>query len=449
MDIQSLAALSDSDLLARAKRLAHNECHATAALIAHLAEIETRKLYLGEACSSLFSYCIRVLHLSEPAAYNRIQAARAARRFPAVLASLEQGSVHLAAVRLLAPVLTPENHCEMLAVAAHKSKREVEELVARLRPQPDVPSGMRKLPARNAPAAAGLFESAGNPPPGMQEARIAGPEKGWKSEVEGEADARAEAGAQAGPQADAQMDAQTATVATAATAAAAQPVSARAAAVCAAPALNSVPQRGVVVPLGAERYKVQFTASTATRDKLRRAQELLRHRVPSGDVGQVIDLALDLLVRDLEKQKFAATSRPRRSESSAERARSSSAASPETAETAAGTETAASAARATSAASALRPTSHPRSPSRHIPARVRRAVWERDRGQCAFVNAAGERCVERGALEFDHIRPHADGGGVELENVRLLCRQHNQHEARQFFGRWQADDAQSAAAGWP
>ena len=88
MDMQSPAQLSDSELLARTARLAHGERRATASLVAHLAEIETRRLYLGEACSSLFTYCIRVLRLSEPAAYNRIQAARAVRRFPAVLARI-------------------------------------------------------------------------------------------------------------------------------------------------------------------------------------------------------------------------------------------------------------------------------------------------------------------------------------------------------------------------
>ena len=76
---------------------------------------------------------------------NRIEAARAARRFPAILA-LEDGSVTLTTVRLLAPHLTAENHQHVLALARHKGKREVEELVASLRPLPPVPSTIRKLP---------------------------------------------------------------------------------------------------------------------------------------------------------------------------------------------------------------------------------------------------------------------------------------------------------------
>ena len=99
-----------------------------------------RRLYLGEGCSSLFTYCTQILHLSEHAAYGRIEAARAARRFPIVLDLLTDGSVTLTAVTLLAPQLTVANHRDVLSEARHKSKREVEHLVARLRPQPAVPS---------------------------------------------------------------------------------------------------------------------------------------------------------------------------------------------------------------------------------------------------------------------------------------------------------------------
>ena len=94
------------------------------------------RLYLGEDCSSLFTYCTQVLHLSEHAAYLRIQAARAARRWPDILGLLADGALHLTAVGLLAPHLTLENHERVLAAARHKSKREVEELVADCGPFP-------------------------------------------------------------------------------------------------------------------------------------------------------------------------------------------------------------------------------------------------------------------------------------------------------------------------
>ena len=86
----SLTGLSNAQLLAEVQRLATSERSATAALIRSLMELDTRRLYLAEGCASLFGYCTQVLRLSEHAAYGRIEAARAARRFPAVLDLLEE-----------------------------------------------------------------------------------------------------------------------------------------------------------------------------------------------------------------------------------------------------------------------------------------------------------------------------------------------------------------------
>ena len=139
--------LSDSDLLAHLHLAAQAEHRATAHLVALLIELDVRRLYLSEGFPSLFAYCTDVLHLSEPAAYNRIEVARAARRFPIILDGLACGKLTSASVKLLAPHLTPENHADVLTRARHKSKRDVELLVATLHPRPDVPSVIRKLPA--------------------------------------------------------------------------------------------------------------------------------------------------------------------------------------------------------------------------------------------------------------------------------------------------------------
>jgi hypothetical protein len=146
MKIDIPSHLSDDDLVSQVKSLARSEREATATLIAHLAELDARRLYLGAGFSSLFTYCCEVLHLSEPAAYNRIEAARAARRFPVILPILGEGSLSLATVRLLASNLTAENQQELLAAATGKSKRQVEEMLVRYFPKPDVPSSVRKLP---------------------------------------------------------------------------------------------------------------------------------------------------------------------------------------------------------------------------------------------------------------------------------------------------------------
>lgn len=377
METITLTDLSDSELLARVQRLAQTERRVTSALVSHLAEIDHRKLYLREGCSSLFVYCMRVLHLSEHAAYFRIEAARVSRRFPAVLTALERGDLHLSAVRLLARILTPENHRELLAAARHKTKGEIRELVARVHPQPDVPDVVRKLPAK---------PRGGTALPGVGGASSSA----TASSKAERADARE---AEVGAVPSSSHLASTSSCSASAASAVAVGASAGFVLEAAPPA-----RRAEVVPLAPQRYKVQFTASAATYDKLRRAQELLRHRMPHGEVADVIDEALDLLVRDLERRKIAATDRPRPAAAGLQRGAS----------------------------------------SRHIPAEVRRAVWQRDQGCCAFVSPGGTRCRERGPLEFDHIHPHGDGGDATVDNVRLLCRAHNRYEAQQFFGVWQA-----------
>jgi hypothetical protein len=150
--LTAAATLTDNALLSRLQLLARRGREITVELVAHLAELENRKVLPAEA-HSLFSFCREVLFLSEHAAYNRIEAARAARKFPAILDRLADGSLNLSTVRLLAPHLTADNHVTLMAEAAGKSKRDVEILVARVAPRPDVPALVRKLPAAPATAA--------------------------------------------------------------------------------------------------------------------------------------------------------------------------------------------------------------------------------------------------------------------------------------------------------
>src|SRR3989475_2750364 len=153
--LSTVARLSDRHLLDEAKRLAARERDVTAELIAHLAEIEERGLHRAEGFGSMFKYCRGMLQLSEHAAYGRIEAARAARKFPVILEMLAEGSLNLTTVGLLGRLLTRDNYREVLAAAKGRSKSEVEELVARLHPQPDVPSSIRKLPEVKPVAAQG------------------------------------------------------------------------------------------------------------------------------------------------------------------------------------------------------------------------------------------------------------------------------------------------------
>lgn len=146
------AAFSDRDLLLETERAAARERHATAALLALLAEVDTRRLYSGQGFSSLFQYATKHLHLSEPAAYGRISAARAARRFPDMLRLVDEGALSLTTIGLLGSHLTDDNHASLLEAARYKNKREVEVMVARLHPQPDIRASIRMLPVERRPA---------------------------------------------------------------------------------------------------------------------------------------------------------------------------------------------------------------------------------------------------------------------------------------------------------
>ena len=351
--------LTDDALLAELQRLAACERATTAALVSHLAVMDERQLYLKAGFTSLFGYCLQVLHLSEHATYNRIDAARTARRFPVVLEGLAEGSICLTTIRLLAPHLTDENHVWLLAEASHKRIEKVKELVARVAPRPDVPPSVRKV-ATPARAVSGATPS--RPP---------NEEVSTKSSTKASAEASAQASVEASPEATSDHGG--------------APPNAHAA----QPAQAS--RKVVVAPLAPDRYEFRFTASASTREKLRYAQDLLRHALPSGDLGEIFDRALTDLIATLERRKFAATEKPR-------------------------------------------PSRVPGGSDRRISAEVRRSVWRRDGGRCAFVAADGRRCEARSLLEFHHIRPHAASGPATVENISLRCAAHNRYEANVYFG---------------
>src|SRR5262245_39555566 len=110
-----IESLSDDELLARVVSLLQQSRRTEAPLVAHLGEVEARRLYARFACSSMFGYCTDVLHLSEAEAYFRIAAARAARAHPVLLEMLEDGRLHLTGIEKLAPHLTLVNRDTLLA----------------------------------------------------------------------------------------------------------------------------------------------------------------------------------------------------------------------------------------------------------------------------------------------------------------------------------------------
>src|SRR2546422_1499817 len=154
MSTYALSHLTDHALLRDLESLVAQDRATTAALLAHLAEVDARKLYRPEGYSTMHEYCVRALGLSEDAAFKRIRAARAARQFPALFDAVAQGGLHLSAVVMLAPYLTEDTADELVRAAAHLSKLELEQLLAQRFPRPEVPTRVEALapPTRFMPA---------------------------------------------------------------------------------------------------------------------------------------------------------------------------------------------------------------------------------------------------------------------------------------------------------
>src|SRR5688572_29715984 len=125
----SLTHLSDTVLIRDLHTLIIQERDTVAAVLAHLAEVDARRLYVPLGYSSMHAYCVEEHRLSEDAAYKRIQAARAAREFPILFTELTEGRLHLTAVCLLAPHLTGKNAEELVRAAANRRKSEIENLL--------------------------------------------------------------------------------------------------------------------------------------------------------------------------------------------------------------------------------------------------------------------------------------------------------------------------------
>jgi hypothetical protein len=158
--IEELKSIPDDELLGRLAALLEGSRRTEADLVAHIGEIDARRLYAREATPSMFAYCLERLHLLEHEAYLRIAAGRASREHPVLLEMLADGRLHLSGVALLAPHLTPENRAVLLRRATHKTKRHVEALVAELVPRADVSSSIRKLPPGRLVVSSGPAERA-------------------------------------------------------------------------------------------------------------------------------------------------------------------------------------------------------------------------------------------------------------------------------------------------
>ena len=259
-----LDGISDDALLERLTTLVQRQNALTAALLAHIGEVDRRRLYLREACSSMHRYCVERLGLSDGAAYKRIHAARAVRRFPVLLEMVEQGELHLKGITLLAPHLTEANCHEVLQRARHQPVRSIEKLVAELAPRPDVSPRLRALPREPSQPPTPAPEEPGKP---AQAAALGAPQPGL---------------GRAAPAASATR----------------------------APALTPQTPRPVT-PLAPRRYELRITIDESAHADLAQLQDLLAHQIPDRDPAAIVSRALALLVDRTLARKAGVSDRPR------------------------------------------------------------------------------------------------------------------------------------------
>jgi len=244
-----LSHLSDETLLGRLAQLVIKDRHITAALLAHLAEVDARKLYLPAGYPSMHAYCVGELRLSEDAANKRIRLARKAREVPAIFAAIGDGRLHLSGAALLASYLTLENSEELIAAAAGKTRFGIEEMLASHFPSTGTLPMVERLPAESLC---------------------------WVPAEMGEPAAVTEVARN-------------------------QP----------APGPVRSARRACVAPIAHGRFVIPLTIDQAMYDKLNRVQALLSHKIPNGDLVAIFDRMLDLTIVQLEKKKLGAASNPR------------------------------------------------------------------------------------------------------------------------------------------
>ena len=486
-ELSHVRQLSDDDLLLGLTGLLQTSRSVMAQIIAHLGEVEERRLHLLAGYGSLFAYCTSRLGMSEDEACRCIDVARLVRRFPLLLEKLASGQVSLSVAALLKPHLTPANHAEILAAVEGKTVQHAREILAAWFPQPDVTTSIRKLPTRptsDPSATRGAPEHEPQPLPTTPAATA--------PSIQHELPIGVATAANAAPKALTARDtpaaqprapehAATPSHATAASPRAPAPPLSPPSAVLSA-ASRSTPRQATsrnIEPLSAARYKVQFTADAELKRKLELARDLSRHAVPHGDLAEIVARALDLLIEQLMKRRFAV--RPERVRDARTPAPPPHAPSepvpsdptvpvtpeapnPDTGPTNTDTRPASTndATRAALDDAALRDsTAHDtsRAPgeqmgptntdataapdaeasrasphSRHVPNDVRRAVLARDGVCCAWRGPDGVRCNSRAWLELDHGTPFGCGGDHQPANIRLFCRAHNRLAAEQAYG---------------
>jgi len=236
--------LSDSDLVREVKYLAEHSRRNELHLLAHLAEFDSRRLCLEEGHRSLYEYCTVALGFEDGEAYRRIRVARVIRAYPEALAALTAKKVTASSLVVLSPWLERSNVSEWLSIAAGKSRRELEALVAARYPQAPQPDAVRNFPFHPLVVTAA-------PPRALEAIEQTSPENSL-APTEASSDRETEGSAERLPQGWQQM-----------------------------------------VPVALDRVHVGFDAASVVANLIDRVRQILRHKYPEGRLEDLIREALE------------------------------------------------------------------------------------------------------------------------------------------------------------
>ena len=396
-----LTSKSDADLVRELGGLAQDAARLMAMLLAYLAELDTRRGYLGLGFSSLFAFATTRLGFSEDEACKRTQACRAARAYPVLFEMVAEGRIHLTAINLLAPHLTPDNHVALLTQACGKKKTEVELLVATHFPQPDVATSLRKLPAPPPAARAVLLtpavqmaEPAAAPMPLRPRPVVLSPLSSEQYKLQLTLSRK---GRQLLLHAQALLS-------------------------------HQIPNGDLAVvieralqELCSNLERKQLGRTRGPKDETKTETETAT-AVPSAAASKS---ALSAAASASMTAPLATDSPPRARAKRSAPERTPGA--PDVFHKAGG--------------AACQSTAHPAPQrSRHIPNAVRREVVARDGYRCSYVGSQGP-CLQTRFLQFHHVEPFAKGGPATAANVKLYCAQHNRYRATLDFGDEVVQDA--------
>ena len=281
MTLREYKKLSNAELLGRFEVLLTQTRSNLAELIVCMGEVETRWLFAEAGYSSMHAYCVDVFHMSDDEAYKRLRAARLSRMYPALLAAITDGRLHLTAVTLLLQSFTPENVQDMPEAAPHKTTVQVQMLIATRFPQDDVPTSLREIKAQPVFMRMTSGSRQGSEALASPTAALASPTEALASPTD---------------------------VSTVQQSLVPEPVGASAVEHWIALPAERFP---AVTPLAPSRFELRCTISQEAHDAIRAAKELLGHTLPGADAAQIVEKALVELVARLEKQKYAEVEKPR------------------------------------------------------------------------------------------------------------------------------------------